>query len=82
MVSWSTADLKFVNTTSLPIFITCEANGQNLIFNIYGNTKDNSITIKTVSEITNFIPSQGDKILADVEKKYFDKIKYKGEFLK
>lgn len=82
MVSWNTADLKFINTTSLPIFIVCNTDGQNLKFSIHGNTKDSNTTIKTVSEITKIIPAAGDKILPDIEGKYSDKIMFKGEFLR
>lgn len=82
MVSWSTADLKFKNTTNLPIFITSHFNDSNLTFCIYGNTKDNNTKIKTVSQIIKTIPHKGDKILPDVEGKYADKIMFKGEFIR
>lgn len=82
MVSWNTADLKFKNNTSLPIFITSSCNGSNLTFNIYGNTKEENTQIKTVSQIVKTIPHKGDKIVPDTQGKYLNKIMFKGEYLR
>lgn len=82
MVSWNTADLKFVNTTSLPIFITCNCDGKNLCFNIYGDTKSKNLEIKTLSEVVNKIPHKNDKIVPDINGMYSDKIMFKGEFFR
>jgi len=82
MVSWSTADLKFKNTTDTSIFITSNCNGYNLTFNIYGNTKQPETIIKTESKIIKTIPHKGDKTLPDTQGKYIDRITYKGEFVR
>ena len=82
MVSWGSADLKFKNETTVPIFIASKCENDNLIFTIYGDTKDENITIKTRSEIVETIKSNGDKIIKDTDKKYIDKIMFKGEFLR
>ena len=82
MVSWSTADLKFKNTTDYPIFILSSCNGSNLTFSIYGNTKDKDIKIKTRSVITKEIPYEKDEIIPDVQGKYSDKIMFKGEYVR
>lgn len=80
MVSWGSADLKFTNTTSLPMFIVGKCDGKTLSFSIYGNTKSPNLTIKTKSEIVKKIPHKGDKILPDTNGQYSDKILFKGEF--
>ena len=80
MVSWGSADLKFTNTTSLPMFIVGKCDGKSLTFSIHGNTKSPSLTIKTKSEIVKKIPHKGDKIIADTNGQYSDKILFKGEF--
>ena len=82
MVSWGSADLKFKNTTGLPIFISCKCENDNIIFSIFGDTKDKNVVIKTKSEIVSTIKNNGDKIIKDVDKKYIDKIMFKGEFLR
>lgn len=82
MVSWNSADLKFTNTTDLPIFITCECDGNNLNFNIFGDTKSKNLTIKTSSEIIKKIPHKGDKIIPDTNGSYSDKIMFKGEYFR
>jgi len=82
MVSWSSADLKFVNTTSLPMYITSSCDGNNLTFNIHGDTKPSSLQIKPVSEIIKKIPSKGDKVIPDKSGLYSDKIMFKGEYLR
>lgn len=80
MVSWGNADLKFKNTTTLPIFIVSVANGSNLTFKIYGDTKKSNESIKTSSEIIKTIPRKKDKIIPDTTGLYGDKIMFKGEF--
>ena len=82
MVSWSTADLKFKNTTKYPIFILSSCNGSTITFSIYGNTKEKNIKIKTRSEIVKEIPYEKDEIIPDTYGKYADKIMFKGEFLR
>ena len=82
MVSWGSADLKFKNNTQLPIFISAKCDGENIIFEIYGDTKPEGITIKTRSEIVDTIPFGKDKIIKDTEQLYLDKIMFKGEFLR
>lgn len=80
MVSWGNADLKFKNTTNLPIYIVSIANGKDLTFKIYGDTKKDNETIKTSSEIIKTIPHKKDKIIPDKTGLYGDKIMFKGEF--
>ncbi len=82
MVSWGSADLKFKNETATPIFISCKCENDKLKFTIYGDTKNDNISIKTRSEIVDTIKPSGDKIIKDVDKKYIDKIMFKGEFLR
>ena len=82
MVSWGSADLKFVNTTNSPIYIVGNADGKTLTFEIYGNTNPENLTIKTKSKILKSIPPQADKIIPDVDGKYADKIMFKGEYLR
>ena len=82
MVSWDSADLKFVNNTDSPIYIVGEADGKKLSFEIYGDTNPENLTIKTNSKILKSIPPQADKIIPDVDGKYADKIMFKGEYLR
>lgn len=81
MVSWGSADLKFTNQTSLPIYIVAEANGQKINFKIFGNTKEKNVTLKTRSQIINKIPAK-DMVFKDTSGKYADKIMFKGEYLR
>ena len=80
MVSWDSADLKFKNTTNLPIFIVSNCDGKNINFTIYGDTKSNNLEIKTSTEIVKTIPHKGDKIIPDTNGLYSDKIMFKGEY--
>ncbi len=80
MVSWGNADLKFKNTTKLPIYIVSSANGKDLTFKIYGDTKKSNETVKTSSEVVKTIPRKKDKIIPDTTGLYGDKIMFKGEF--
>ena len=82
MVSWGTADLKFTNTTNLPIFIVSSCDGKNLTFSVYGDTKSDNLEIKTNYEIIKKIPHNGDKIVPDIEGTYSDKILFKGEYFR
>ena len=82
MVSFGSADLKFVNTTELPIYISSVTSGDKITISIYGNTKSDDTTIKTRSEILKTIPAGKDKIIKDTDGKYSDKIMFKGEYLR
>lgn len=82
MVSFGSADLKFINDTPLPIYISSQASGDRLTIKIYGLTKDDDTTIKLRSEIVREIIPDKDKIIKDTEGKYSDKIMFKGEYLK
>ncbi len=82
MVSWNGADLKFINTTTLPIYISAFANNEKITFKIYGDTNPEKLQIKQKSEIIRTIPAACDKIIPDVEGKYSDKIMFKGEFIR
>ena len=80
MVSWNSADLKFTNTTELPIFIVSNCDGKTINFSIYGDTKSPNLEIKTSTEIVKTISHNGDKIIPDTNGIYSDKIMFKGEF--
>lgn len=82
MVSWGSADLKFTNTSSSPIYIVGTSDGKKIAFEIFGNTNPENLVIKTKSQILKSIPPQADKIVPDVEGKYADKIMFKGEYLR
>ncbi len=82
MVSWGFSDLKFRNPTNLPVFIEAVADGSNLIFNIYGATLEDNQQIKTRAEFIGTIPHPGDKIIADTNGQYSDKIVFKGEYFR
>lgn len=82
MVSWGTADLKFKNTTDLPIFIIGNTINDKINFKIYGNTNPENYLLKTRSEIINTIKPNKDTIIPDKMGTYSDKILYKGEFLR
>ncbi len=82
MVSWGTSDLKFKNTTPLPLFITGKADGKNIKFCIYGDTNKENYTLKTRGIKIKTIPPQKDKIIVDKAGQFADKIMFKGEFLR
>ena len=82
MVSWGSADLKFTNTTNLPIYIIASANGEKIKFKIFGDTNKNNYEIKTRGEIIKTIKPPKDKVIQDKSGIYSDKILYKGEFLR
>jgi len=82
MVSWNGADLKFKNTTTLPIYISSLSNDEKIIFKIYGDTNPENLVIKTKSEIVHTIPAVKDKIIPDTDGKYAEKIMFKGEFIR
>lgn len=81
MVSWGSADLKFVNTTDAPLYIVSNADGENITFKIFGKTKEKDEKIKITSEVVSKISAK-DKILPDTDGKYADKIMFKGEFVR
>lgn len=82
MVSWGFSDLKFKNTSSLPVFIQAVADGAKLTFNIYGATLEDNQQIKTRAEFIGTIPHPGDKIVVDENGQYSDKIIFKGEYFR
>lgn len=82
MVSWNGADLKFKNTTQLPIYINAIANNETITFKVYGDTNPENLVIKTRSEIVKTIPAVKDKIIPDSDGKFADKIMFKGEFIR
>jgi vancomycin resistance protein YoaR len=82
MVSWGGADLKFTNETNLPIYISSFSNNEKITFKIYGNTNPDNLVLKTRSEIIKTINAPKDKIIADTEGKYAEKIMFKGEFIR
>lgn len=82
MVSWDSSDLKFKNTTDLPIYIIGVADGEKLTFKIYGDTNKENYKITETSEIIKKIKAEKDEIIPDSEGKYSNKIMFKGEYLR
>lgn len=80
MVSWGYADLKFTNTTSLPIFIKATTDQDNICVEVFGYTKQPNQQIKTRAEFISTLPHQGDKVVDDTQGEYLDKIMFKGEY--
>jgi vancomycin resistance protein YoaR len=82
MVSWGYSDLKFVNNTDGPLFIKTLTDGSKLTATIYGNTlKENQKAVPR-AELIKTLPHEGDKVVADIEGKYADKIMFKGEYVR
>ena len=80
MVSWGYADLKFTNTTNLPIFIKAYTDDNNVYVEIFGNTKQENETITPRAEFIGTLPHNGDQVLADTQGLYAYKIMFKGEY--
>ena len=80
MVSEGYADFIFTNTSADDIYIKSEVVGDKAIVEIYGNSIPQGQTIKRVAEFVGNIPHNGDKIIADQNGEYTDKVIYKGEY--
>lgn len=82
MVSWGYSDLKFKNTSNVPMFICASADGTTITFEIYGALKEANEEIKTRAEFIGTIPHGGDTIVSDENGEFSDKIVFKGEYLR
>ena len=80
MVSEYTADLKFVNTTDYPMFIKTYSDSESVTVEVYSHEQE--YTYKTRSETIETIPSNGDKIVPDEDRKYSNKVLFKGEYFR
>ena len=80
MVAEHTADLKFVNTSEYPIFIHTYYDENSVGVDLYSHKLD--CTYKTRSETISTLTSTGDKIVADIDGKYSDKVLFKGEYFR
>ena len=77
MVSEYVADLKFKNNSETPIYIQTMCDSESVKVNIYG--KALTYQVKTKSETLNTLKHTGDKVVADTNKEYTDKVLFKGE---
>lgn len=82
MVSWGYSDFRFVNNSDGPIFIKATTDDKNLYVKIYGNTLKENQKIEPRAELIKTIPHSGDKVIADTEGLYKDKIMFKGEYIR
>ena len=80
MVSEYTADLKFVNTTDYPMFIKTYSDSESVTVEVYSHKQE--YTYKTRSETLETISSNGDKIVPDEDRKYSNKVLFKGEYFR
>jgi vancomycin resistance protein YoaR len=80
MVSEYTADLKFVNTTDYPMFIKTYSDSESVTVEVYSHEQE--YTYKTRSETLETISSNGDKIVPDEDRKYSNKVLFKGEYFR
>lgn len=82
MVSWGYSDFRFVNNSDGPVFIKATTDDKNLYVKIYGNTLKENQKIEPRAELIKTIPHSGDKVIADTEGLYKDKIMFKGEYIR
>jgi len=82
MVSWGYSDLKFINNTDGPLYIKATCDDKKIEVVIYGNSLKENQKIVPRAELVKTIPHGGDKVVADTEGKYQDKIMFKGEFVR
>lgn len=82
MVSWGYSDFRFVNNSDGPVFIKATTDDKNLYVKIYGNTLKENQKIEPHAELIKTIPHSGDKVIADTEGLYKDKIMFKGEYIR
>ncbi len=82
MVSWGYSDLKFVNNSDGPVYIKAVTDNSKITVTIYGNTLKPNQKIQPRAELVKTLPHLGDKVVADVEGKYQDKIMFKGEYVR
>lgn len=82
MVSDGFADLVFKNTSGYPIYIMTGGNRETVTVKVFGKPLDEGLEIKTKTEHIKNLPHKGDKIVPDTAGKYYDKICFKGEYLR
>lgn len=80
MVTEYTADLKFTNTSDYPIYIHTYSDKNSVTVETYSHPLE--YTYKTRSETIDTIKSNGDKIVADTDGKYSNKVLFKGEYFR
>ena len=81
MVNEGSSDLRFVNNTNYPIYIKTYHDDKNVYVDVYGEPLGNTKIVRR-SETVEVIPHPGDKIVVDTEGKYYDKVTYKGEYMR
>ena len=82
MVNEGTADLKFKNISSEPIYIKALVENDRAYAYIYGKPLIDGISYKRSVEYVRTIPHGGDKIIPDEKGEYQDKVEFKGEFFR
>lgn len=82
MVNEGTADLRFKNISSEPIYIKSYVEGDRAYAKIYGQPLEEGVSFKRSVEYVRTIPHKGDKIIPDTKGEYVDKVKYKGEYFR
>lgn len=80
MVSEGYSDMVFTNNSDDDIYIKAYTTQDEAVVMIYGASIQDGVTIKRVAEFVGNIPHNGDKIVADENGEYADKVLYKGEY--
>lgn len=80
MVADYSSDLKFTNTSEYPIYIKTYSDKNSVSVDIFSHELD--YTYKTHSETIATIKSTGDKVIPDTERKYTNKVLFKGEYFR
>ncbi|MGI5949572.1 VanW family protein [Peptoniphilus sp.] len=81
-------DLKFKNNTENPILIMADANGENLSFKVFGNSKDRDYTVKMVPQLLGVVSpnvittysdniSEGQEVVKESGAKGYSYVTYK-----
>lgn len=82
MVSEGYSDLKFKNNTDNIIYVKTYSDENNVYVEIYGQPfKEGERVVRQV-EFIRAIPHNGDKVVADTQGQYTNKITFKGEYLR
>ncbi|MDD3397540.1 MAG: VanW family protein [Clostridia bacterium] len=82
MVSDGFADLVFKNNSGYPLYIMTNGNNETVTVKVFGRPLEEGLEIKTKTEHIKNLPHKGDKIIPDSSGKYYDKICFKGEYLR
>ncbi len=82
MVSWGYSDLKFSNNSDGPVFIKATTDDSKVMVTIYGNTLAEGQKLEPRAELVKTLYHNGDKVVADTEGLYQDKIMFKGEYVR